>query len=117
MTNTTKSGGCGKCGGTGTIRGFSHIDNGRCFACGGTGTAKASPTRRGRPAPRIDAETAERRAQTVVNRRMTDVGVEPDAEDLEILVPEFSTWLAAMAPERAAACRAYCRANGLGWLV
>ncbi len=35
-TNTIKIE-CTKCGGTGTIRAFKHIDNGRCFACQGKG--------------------------------------------------------------------------------
>lgn len=32
---------CGKCGGLGKIRAFSHIANGDCFDCGGTGRLKA----------------------------------------------------------------------------
>lgn len=28
---------CGRCGGTGYLLGFQHVDNGRCFECGGSG--------------------------------------------------------------------------------
>jgi hypothetical protein len=43
---------CPKCGGTGKIESFMHIEDGDCFRCGGTGKVdKLTPTERGMIAP------------------------------------------------------------------
>lgn len=34
---------CYKCGGTGRIEAFTHIENGACFACGGSGQPAFQP--------------------------------------------------------------------------
>jgi RecJ-like exonuclease len=34
---------CYKCGGTGRIEAFAHIENGECFACGGSGKLDLQP--------------------------------------------------------------------------
>lgn len=39
--NTTATGTCGKCGGSGKLLAFSHIANGECFTCNGAGTVTA----------------------------------------------------------------------------
>lgn len=35
---------CYRCGGSGNIRGFSHVLGGVCFKCGGTGKQKTKPS-------------------------------------------------------------------------
>lgn len=43
MTNTTKTHNCHKCGGSGRIGAFAHIESGTCFTCGGSGELNYLP--------------------------------------------------------------------------
>ena len=52
---------CGKCGGTGTIRAFAHIQGGQCFACKGVGHF----TRTAASVARSERRAAQRRAETL----------------------------------------------------
>lgn len=42
---TTESTTCSRCGGSGIVPCFRHIDGGNCYACGGSGVVFGEPTR------------------------------------------------------------------------
>ena len=75
--------GCGRCGGSGYIHAYQHIDGGRCFECGGTGAG----------------ETV---TQRTLNRR---------AKDRERRAVKAAEKAAAKAAEIAASRDAYAKAN------
>lgn len=68
---------CNKCNGTGTIPGFSHVNNGRCFKCNGSGQV-AEPRRGTITYARIFVNTYARAGHDVSDVSMGGDGFFPE---------------------------------------